>query len=110
MNGEHPIDEHKSARFSKEIKVSKDCKLHDIHAKLSSGILYITMKRFPSQDRQLLLSQPSKEKDQEQGSASKLRFDHTTALKAGVVVTAVAAIAFGAYLMDICRRCNVAGN
>ncbi|KAJ4835326.1 hypothetical protein Tsubulata_012790 [Turnera subulata] len=45
ITGERPLEENKWSRFSKEIKASKNCKVNEIHAKLSGGILYIVMPK-----------------------------------------------------------------
>ncbi|XP_050237548.1 uncharacterized protein LOC126687166 [Mercurialis annua] len=57
ITGERPIEDNKTSRFRKEVKITKDYKTNEIHAKMSGGILYITMPKVtppsppPSQDQ-----------------------------------------------------------
>ncbi|WCJ43590.1 HSP20-like chaperones superfamily protein [Euphorbia peplus] len=47
ISGQRPLDDYKSvwSRFRKELKLSKDYKSNEIHAKLSGGVLYIVMPK-----------------------------------------------------------------
>ncbi|CAN8244714.1 unnamed protein product [Cochlearia groenlandica] len=46
ITGECPVlDQTKSTKFSKETKVSKNCKRNDIRAKFSKGVLCVTMPK-----------------------------------------------------------------
>ncbi|KAK2638324.1 hypothetical protein Ddye_026119 [Dipteronia dyeriana] len=48
VTGECPVDQTKGTKFRKEIKVSEDCKRNEIRAKLTGGVLYITMPKIGS--------------------------------------------------------------
>ncbi|KAI9186203.1 hypothetical protein LWI28_014812 [Acer negundo] len=48
VTGECPVDQTKWIKFRKEIKVSEDCKRTEIRAKLTGGVLYITMPKISS--------------------------------------------------------------
>ncbi|TXG66367.1 hypothetical protein EZV62_007642 [Acer yangbiense] len=48
VTGECPVDQTKGLKFRKEIKVSEDCKRTEIRAKLTGGVLYITMPKISS--------------------------------------------------------------
>ncbi|KAK0599366.1 hypothetical protein LWI29_004663 [Acer saccharum] len=48
VTGECPVDQTKGLKFRKEIKVSEDCKRTEIRAKLTGGVLYITMPKVSS--------------------------------------------------------------
>ncbi|PON49127.1 Small heat shock protein HSP [Parasponia andersonii] len=49
ISGEQSVDNVKMSRFRKEIKVSKDCKMDQIRAKFTRGILYITLPKVSSE-------------------------------------------------------------
>ncbi|XP_010521313.1 PREDICTED: inactive protein RESTRICTED TEV MOVEMENT 2-like [Tarenaya hassleriana] len=45
ITGECPVEQTKTVRFRKELKVAKTCKRNEIRAKFSRGILHVTMPK-----------------------------------------------------------------
>ncbi|KAL1225332.1 17.5 kDa class I heat shock protein [Cardamine amara subsp. amara] len=45
ITGTCPVDQTESMRFKKETKVAKNCRINEIRAKFSKGVLYVTMPR-----------------------------------------------------------------
>lgn len=121
ISGERCGDEQRWIRFRKEINVHKDCIRSEIRAKLSGGILYITMpKRIPSDQAVPENGMPKQNdgKDHELPGAAagtgrtysmlirkptkwgvpRLQMGGKTALKLGALAAVVVAAAVGAYV------------
>ncbi|KAL5837432.1 hypothetical protein ACOSQ3_014601 [Xanthoceras sorbifolium] len=65
ITGERPVDQTKAVKFRKEIKVSDDCMRTEIRAKLTGGVLYITMPKRTTLLKTGTQNQPDKQNDQE---------------------------------------------
>ncbi|KAF5735163.1 hypothetical protein HS088_TW15G00663 [Tripterygium wilfordii] len=63
ISGSRPLDETRWSRFHKEIKVLKDCKPNEIHAKFSKGILHVVMPKGSSEDHAITKTNTTHDKD-----------------------------------------------
>ncbi|XP_006392543.2 uncharacterized protein LOC18010255 [Eutrema salsugineum] len=45
ITGGYPVDQTNSIKFRKETKVTKNCRRNEIRAKISKGVLYVTMPK-----------------------------------------------------------------
>ncbi|OMO67918.1 hypothetical protein CCACVL1_20201 [Corchorus capsularis] len=64
ITGERPVEGHRWIRFRKEFNPPKDCKSNEIRARLSSGILYLTIpKKVVQQDQVTPVQQGSQVQD-----------------------------------------------
>ncbi|KAF5749163.1 hypothetical protein HS088_TW04G01126 [Tripterygium wilfordii] len=80
ISGSRPLDETRWSRFHKEIKVSKDCKRNEIHAKFSNGILYVVMPKRSSQSQDQAIPKTNshnKENPKQAQNATKESMDVT---------------------------------
>ncbi|XP_058204297.1 uncharacterized protein LOC131318494 [Rhododendron vialii] len=70
ITGERPIDGTKRSRFTKEIKVSKDCNPNEIIAKFTNaGLLHIIMPKKTSVELETKQDQPIQVVPEQQGQA-----------------------------------------
>ncbi|PSS01668.1 Protein RESTRICTED TEV MOVEMENT like [Actinidia chinensis var. chinensis] len=94
ITGERPLDNTKRSRFTKEIKIPKDCNANDITAKFTNaGLLYIIMpKKIASMERKQDQTTPVQQPRDKPNVAVI-----GGGLKAAMVVVLVVAVAVGVY-------------
>ncbi|XP_044500738.1 inactive protein RESTRICTED TEV MOVEMENT 2-like isoform X3 [Mangifera indica] len=95
ITGKRPIYDPKFIRFQKTVNVPKDCRTMDIHARISGGILYITMPRKIPKDQPAITT----------GTAALNGRGRNTARRLGVAIGVAVAVAVGGYLAYKFRRC-----
>ncbi|XP_015900296.3 inactive protein RESTRICTED TEV MOVEMENT 2 [Ziziphus jujuba] len=117
ITGEKPIDETKCSRFKKEINIAKDSDSNKIRAKLSRGVLLITIPKITSMSSKQAAVDPASAATEEniqakenalssglRNAISSLKLSRKMALNVLVVAATFAIIGVGSYVSWKCLK------